>query len=290
MAQKQSSAAAYQAGKPSSSPRDSEKAAVGSGEAPVRRTKFAGVLRLTLANPPANALSEAVIDSLQAAVDDAAADAAVRVVLIDAEGKLFSGGHDLKEMTAQRDAPDGGKSYFEEIFARCSRMMQSLVALEKPVIAVVGGIATAAGCQLVASSDIVIASERARFGVNGIDVGLFCSTPMVALSRNVGSKAALDMLMTGQLIDANRALAAGLVSRVVPHENLAAETDKVVQRLLDRPARVLALGKHAFYMQLGMPLAEAYRFTSATIAGNMLMDEAEEGISAFIEKRRANWR
>jgi enoyl-CoA hydratase/carnithine racemase len=259
------------------------------GAAPLRSALADGLLRLTLANPPANALSEAVIGALQAEIDLAASDASVRVVLIDAEGKLFSGGHDLKEMTAHREAADRGKSYFEEIFARCSRMMQSLVALEKPVVAVVEGIATAAGCQLVASCDIVIASENARFGVNGIDVGLFCSTPMVALSRNVGSKAALDMLMTGELIDANRALAAGLVSRVVPHEALAGETDKVVQRLLERPGKVLALGKQAFYRQLGMPLAEAYRFTSATIAGNMLMDEAEEGIAAFIEKRRPSW-
>ena len=259
------------------------------GVAPLRSALADGVLRLTLANPPANALSEVVIDALQAEIDAAASDASVRVVLIDAEGKLFSGGHDLKEMTAHRDAADRGKSYFEEIFTRCSRMMQSLVALEKPVVAMVDGIATAAGCQLVASCDIVIASERARFGVNGIDVGLFCSTPMVALSRNIGSKAALDMLMTGELIDANRALAAGLVSRVVRHDALVAATDEIVQRLLERPGKVLALGKQAFYRQLGMPLAEAYRFTSATIAGNMLMDEAEEGIAAFIEKRRPSW-
>ena len=260
------------------------------GVATLRSVLADGVLRLTLANPPANALSEAVIDALQAEIDLAASDASVRVVLIDAEGKLFSGGHDLKEMTAHRDAPDGGKSYFEEIFARCSRMMQSLVVLEKPVVAVVDGIATAAGCQLVASCDIVLASERARFGVNGIDVGLFCSTPMVALSRSIGQKTALDMLMTGELIDAERALAAGLVSRVVPHETLADQTAALVRRLVERPAKVLALGKRAFYRQLGMSLDEAYRFTSATIAGNMLMDEAEEGIAAFIEKRGARWR
>jgi len=258
--------------------------------APIRSVLTGGVLRVTLANPPANALSEAVIDALQAAIENAASDESVRVMLIDAEGKLFSGGHDLKEMTAHRAAPDGGRAYFEDIFGRCSRMMQSLVALEKPVVCSVAGVATAAGCQLVASSDIVIASERARFGVNGIDVGLFCSTPMVALSRNIGSKAALEMLMTGELIDARRALAAGLVSRVVRHEDLADETGKLVQRLLDRPEKVLALGKQAFHKQLGMPLAEAYRFTSATIACNMLMDEAEEGIAAFIEKRKPSWR
>jgi enoyl-CoA hydratase/carnithine racemase len=165
-------------------------------------------------------------------------------------------------------------------------MMQSIQALPKPVVAEVGGIATAAGCQLVASSDIVVASALARFGVNGIDVGLFCSTPMVALSRNVSAKTALDMLMTGEMIDADRALAAGLVSRIAQPENLRAETDNVVERLLARPARVLALGKEAFYKQLRLALPEAYGFTTATIVENMLMQEAEEGIAAFFEKRR----
>jgi enoyl-CoA hydratase/carnithine racemase len=202
----------------------------------------AGVLRLVLANPPANALSEAMLDALQSAIDAAAEDAATRVVVIAAEGKLFSGGHDLKQMTARRADPDDGRAYFEDIFARCSRMMQSLIALPKPVIAEVGGIATAAGCQLVASCDVAIAADTALFGVNGIDVGLFCSTPMVALSRNVGAKTALDMLMTGEMIDADRALAVGLVSRIALPGELRVETDKVIDRLLARPPNVLALG------------------------------------------------
>jgi enoyl-CoA hydratase/carnithine racemase len=245
------------------------------------------VLRLVLANPPANALSEALLDALVAALDEAAADPAVRVVAIAAEGKIFSGGHDLKEMTGLRGAPDGGRADFERIFGRCSEMMQKILALPKPVVAEVGGLATAAGCQLVATCDIAIASRAARFGVNGIDVGLFCSTPMVALSRNVAPTAALDMLMTGRMIDAERALAAGLVSRVA--DDLRAETDAVVDALLARPPQVLALGKRAFYEQLRMPVADAYRFASATIVDNMLMDEAREGISAFIDKRKRAW-
>lgn len=257
--------------------------------APVRVAVGAGVMRLTLANAPANALSEAVLDALQEALDRAAADDAVRVVVVAAEGKLFSGGHDLKQMSAHRGEADGGRAYFEEIFARCSRMMQAIGALPKPVVAEVAGLATAAGCQLVAACDIAIAADTARFGVNGIDVGLFCSTPMVALSRNIGPKTALDMLMTGEMISAERALAAGLLSRVVPETELSAETARVVERLLARPPAVLALGKQAFQQQLRMPLAEAYRFAGATIVDNMLMDEAKEGIAAFFEKRKPDW-
>jgi enoyl-CoA hydratase/carnithine racemase len=257
---------------------------------PLRRENpRAGVLRLTLALPPANALSEAMLGALQAALDEAAADPTVRVVTIAAEGKLFSGGHDLKEMTAHRNSADAGRAYFEDVFGRCSTMMQTILALPKPVVAEVGGLATAAGCQLVATCDIAVAADTAKFGVNGIDVGLFCSTPMVALSRNVAPKAALDMLMTGEMISAERALAAGLVGRVVPAAELRAETDRVIDRLLARPPNVLALGKRAFYEQLRMPVAEAYRFASATIVDNMLMDEAAEGIAAFIEKRKAKW-
>ena len=249
----------------------------------------AGVLRLVLSNPPANALSEAVLGALQDALDLAAADASVSVVVLAAEGKLFSGGHDLKEMTAHRNAADGGRAYFEEVFGRCSRMMQAIRALPKPVVAEVAGLATAAGCQLVASCDIVVAADTARFGVNGIDVGLFCSTPMVALSRSVGPKTALDMLMTGTMIDAERAREAGLVSRVVPLDALAAEVEKIVDALLARPPHVLALGKRAFYEQLQVPFAEAYRIGIATIVDNMLMEAAAEGIGAFIEKRKPKW-
>ena len=188
---------------------------------PLRRERPRdGFVRLTLSSPPANALSEAMLDALQEALDEAAADETVRVVAIGALGKLYSGGHDLKEMTARRSDPDGGRAYFQDVFARCSRLMQSILALPKPVVAEVRGLATAAGCQLVASCDIAIAADTARFGVNGIDVGLFCSTPMVALSRNVSPKTALDMLMTGEMISAERAREAGLVSRVVAGSEL----------------------------------------------------------------------
>ncbi len=257
--------------------------------APVRIEADSGVLRLTLTNPPANALSEAVLDALQSSLDEAANDETIRVVVIAAEGKLFSGGHDLKQMTAHRGEADGGRAYFEDVFGRCARVMQSILALAKPVVAEVGGIATAGGCQLAATCDIVVAADTARFGVNGIDLGLFCSTPMVALSRNVSSKTALDMLMTGEMISAERALAAGLVSRVVPADRLRAETDEVVQRLLERPKQVLALGKKAYRQQLRMSVPEAYGFATATIVDNMLMEEAEEGIGAFFEKRKPKW-
>ena len=249
----------------------------------------AGVLRLTLASPPANLLSEGMLAALQEAVSAAAADSSTRVLVVAAEGKIFSGGHDLKELTAHRNAADRGRAYFERVFDRCSRLMQALPALPMPVVAEVGGLATAAGCQLVASCDIVVASDEARFGVNGIDVGLFCSTPMVALSRNVSPKAALDMLMTGEPISAERAREAGLVSRVVPASELRRETERVCDTLLARPADVLRLGKRAFYEQLRMPVADAYRLGSATIVGNMLMDEAVEGIAAFVEKRKPKW-
>ena len=256
---------------------------------PMRVEARLGVLRLTLANPPANALSEAVLDGLQGALDTAADDESVRVIVLAADGKLFSGGHDLKEMMARRSDSDAGRAYFAEIFGRASHVMQTILALPKPVVAEVNGIATAAGCQLVATCDIAIAADNARFGVNGIDLGLFCSTPIVALSRNVSPKIALDMAMTGEMIDARQALAAGLASRVVPAADLRSETDKVVHRLLARPARVLALGKKAFYEQRRMGVADAYRLATATIADNMAMDEAKEGIGAFFQKRPPNW-
>ncbi len=248
-----------------------------------------GLLRLTLANPPANALSETLLDALQSAIDAAARDESVRVVVIAAEGKLFSGGHDLKQMTAHRADADAGRAYFADVFGRAAKLMLAILALPKPVVAEVAGIATAGGCQLVASCDIVVAADTARFGANGIDLGLFCSTPMVALSRNFSPKTALDMLMTGEMISAERAREAGLVSRAVPAAELRAETDRVVDRLLARPPAVLALGKKAFAEQLAMPIADAYRFATTTIADNMLMEEAEEGIGAFFEKRSPRW-
>jgi enoyl-CoA hydratase/carnithine racemase len=249
-----------------------------------------GVLRLTLANPPANALSVEVMEALQSELDAARNDETVRVAVIAAAGKLFSAGHDLKQMTGHRADADRGRGYFQQTFALCSRLMQSIVELPQPVIAQVDGIATAAGCQLVASCDLAVASDRSRFGVNGIDVGLFCSTPAVALTRNVSPKRAMEMLLTGEMIDAVTALGYGLVNRVVPSEALGETVDGLARTIAAKSPLAVKLGKAAVTRQLGMNLAEAYEHTSRVMVENMLAADAEEGISAFFEKREPKWR
>ncbi|MCC0031499.1 MAG: enoyl-CoA hydratase [Brucellaceae bacterium] len=256
---------------------------------PLAVTADGPVLRITLANPPANALSIAMIEALQAAIDRARDDKAIRVVVIDSAAKLFSGGHDLKEMTARRADADGGKAFFEHTFAICSAMMQSIVALPKPVIAAIDGIATAAGCQLVASCDLAIATERSRFGVNGIDVGLFCTTPAVALSRKVKAKHAMEMLLTGEMIDAGTAREFGLVNRVVPEQYLNQVVDKYAQTIAAKSPLAIRLGKQAFYAQAEMGLADAYELASHVMVDNMLSHDAAEGIDAFIGKRKPEW-
>jgi enoyl-CoA hydratase/carnithine racemase len=245
---------------------------------------------LTLDNPPANALSIAVIEALQAAFDDARQDAAVRVIVIAASGKLFSGGHDLKEMTAHRGAEDRGRAFFERTFAECSKLMQSIVEQPQPVIAEIDGIATAAGCQLVASCDLAVASDRARFGVNGIDVGLFCSTPAVALTRNIAAKRAMDMLLTGGMIDAPTALEIGLVNRVVPTDSVTETAMALAAKIAAKSPYAIRLGKKAVREQAGMGLADAYACASQAIVQNMLDSDAEEGIAAFFQKRDPVWR
>src|SRR3954451_8382853 len=215
------------------------------------------ILRLTLSNPPANALSLELMDALQAALDGARDDDTIRVVVIAASGKLFSGGHDLKQMTAHRADPDRGAAYFERTFAICSRLMQSIVEHPKPVIAEVDGIATAAGCQLVASCDLAIASDRSRFGVNGIDVGLFCSTPAVALTRIVSRKRAMEMLLTGDMIDAATALEFGLVNRVLPREELTKAVNEIAATIAAKSPLAVRLGKRAVREQAGVGLTEA---------------------------------
>src|SRR3954452_21644095 len=247
------------------------------------------VLRLTLENPPANLLSLAVMKALQAELDAALDETSVHVVVIAATGKLFSAGHDLKEMTAHRADADGGEAVFQRTFAVCSRLMQSIAAHPKPVIAEVDGIATAAGCQLVASCDLAIASDRSRFGVNGIDVGLFCSTPAVALTRNIGAKRAMEMLLTGEMIDAATALEFGLVNRVVPSESLADAVTALATIIAAKLPLAVKLGKRAVRRQAGMALAEAYECTSRVMVDNMLAADAEEGISAFLDKRQPKW-
>jgi enoyl-CoA hydratase/carnithine racemase len=254
------------------------------------RETIGSIAVLTLNRPQArNTLSEATLSVLRDTLAAIAADRKVRAVVLAAEGPVFSAGHDLKEMTAHRADADGGKAYFRHIMETCSAMMQQVVGLPQPVIAAVQGTATAAGCQLVAACDLAIASSAAKFGTSGINVGLFCSTPMVAVSRKVARKHAMEMLLTGDLISADDAYRIGLVNRVVEPGVARSEALKLAGTIADKPAAVIALGKQAFYRQLEMPLADAYRFTSGVMADNMLMRDAEEGISAFIEKRPPKW-
>ena len=248
------------------------------------------VLTLTLNRTAArNALSEGLMEALQSALDAAASDAQTRVVVIGADGPAFSAGHDLKEMTAHRASADGGKAAFAKIFAQCSRLMQTIVRHPKPVIARVQGIATAAGCQLVASCDLAVASSAARFATPGVNIGLFCSTPMVALSRNVSRKHAMEMLLTGDMISASQAYHMGLVNRVVTPETLEAETAALAAQIASKPRATVKIGKEAFYRQLEMPLSEAYDYASKVMTENMLHAEANEGICAFVEKRDPKW-
>ncbi len=256
---------------------------------PVIARQEGKVLRLTLNNPPANALSMETMQAMQAALDEAAADRSVRVIVIAAAGKLFSGGHDLKQMTSHRKDADGGKAYFEQTFATCSKMMLGIVRSPKPVIAEIDGLATAAGCQLVASCDLAICSDQSKFGVNGIDVGLFCTTPGVALARGLKPKHAMEMLLTGEMIDAVAAREIGLVNRVVPREYLTQVVMKYAQVIAAKAPEAVRLGKKAFYEQAEMGLADAYDHASRVIVENMLNSDAIEGIGAFIEKRRPDW-
>lgn len=249
-----------------------------------------GILRLTLNDTRRrNALSEAMLNALGAAIAGAAANPAVRVVVLAAQGPAFCAGHDLKELTAGRAAPDGGKAYFAKIMALCSGVMQSIVTCPKPVLAEVTGIATAAGCQLVASCDLAIAATDARFSTPGVHIGLFCSTPMVALSRNVSNKHAMEMLLTGDMVSAARAAEIGLVNHAVAPDALTATTMAMARKIASKSSMTLATGKRAFYEQREMPLAEAYDHASAVMVENMLARDAEEGIGAFIEKREPQW-
>ncbi len=249
-----------------------------------------GVLRLTLNRPQArNALSSELMAALQAALDGAAADNATRVVIIAAEGPVFSSGHDLKEMARHRADGDAGAAAYRGMFTQCSTMMQTIVRLPKPVIAQVQGVATAAGCQLVASCDLALASTAAKFATPGVNIGLFCSTPMVALSRNVPRKAAMEMLLTGDMVEAERAVSLGLINRAVAPDALESETLALAQRIASKPRATMKTGKEAFYRQIEMPLADAYAYASQVMTENMLAADAKEGIGAFLEKRDPNW-
>jgi len=257
---------------------------------PVLTTHDGAVARLVLNRATSrNALSRSLMAALQEALDSSARNDSLRVVVLAANGPAFCAGHDLKEMTAQRCGADAGREAFAHIFAQCSRLMQSIVRHPKPVIAEVQGIATAAGCQLVASCDLAVASKDARFATPGVNIGLFCSTPMVALSRNVTRKHAMEMLLTGEMIGADEAQRIGLVNRVAPSTLLETETMELARRIAAKPVRTVKIGKEAFYRQLEMPLAEAYDYASAVMTKNMLEAEAEEGIDAFVEKRAPKW-
>lgn len=256
----------------------------------LERDDHGAVARLRLNSPGnLNALSDAMLAALQAEFDALAADRSIRVVIISGEGKAFCAGHDLKEMTRGRAHDDGGAAYFADLFARCAKMMQTIPRLPQPVIAQVHGIATAAGCQLVASCDMAVAAEGTKFGVNGVNIGLFCSTPMVALSRNIGRKQAFEMLSTGSFIDSARAIELGLINRAVTLEDLEPETMALAQTVAGKLGSAVKIGKQAFYEQIQMPLEAAYVYTGEVMVENMLNRDTEEGIAAFLEKRDPVW-
>ena len=248
------------------------------------------ITRLRLNRPDVrNSLSCAMLDKLKEAINQFGANTQTKVIILEAAGQGFCAGHDLKEMTAARSQPDRGRSFFEDTMGKCSQVMQAIVRCPKPVIASVQGIATAAGCQLVASCDLAVASTQARFATPGVHIGLFCSTPMVALSRNIGRKHAMEMLLTGEMVSAEQALIWGLVNRVCEPDELAKITAELAGLIADKPASTVKIGKEAFYQQGEMGLAEAYDYAAKVMVENMLTRDAEEGIGAFIEKRPAHW-
>jgi enoyl-CoA hydratase/carnithine racemase len=245
---------------------------------------------LVLNRPQArNSLSEALLGELSAALSEIAADRKTRAVVLAANGPGFCAGHDLKELAGRRSDADGGRAYFSKIMAACSTMMQQIVNLPQPVIAAVQGVASAAGCQLVASCDLAVASGNAKFATPGVDIGLFCSTPMVALSRNVPRKAAMEMLLTGDMLPAEDAARIGLINRVTAPGAERSAAIALAQQIASKSAHTVKIGKEAFYRQADMGLAEAYRYVTQVMVENMMSADAEEGICAFIEKRDPTW-
>jgi len=252
----------------------------------VLRSEDGGVVTLTLNRPGQyNALSQGMLSALQTELDQIATDESVRVVILAGAGKAFSAGHDLKEMRANRD-----QEYYEGLFQQCSQMMLTINRMPQPVIAKVQGIATAAGCQLVAACDLAIAADTARFATSGIRVGLFCSTPSVALSRNLSRKHAMEMLLTGEFVDAQTAAQQGLINRAVPIEELDAAVRSLVELIVSKSPLAVATGKQMFYRQLEMGMAAAYDYAGEVMACNMMADDAAEGVDAFIQKRAPVWR
>lgn len=248
------------------------------------------IARLQMNRPHArNSLSLAMLEALKEAISRLGAAPDINVIILEAAGPGFCAGHDLKEMTAARSQPDRGRAFFSQTMQACSELMQMIVRCPKPVIACVQGIATAAGCQLVASCDLAVASTQARFATPGVHIGLFCSTPMVALSRNIGRKQAMEMLLTGEMVSAEQALSWGLVNRVCAPDELARTTAELAGLVAGKPASTVKIGKDAFYRQAEMGLADAYDYAAQVMVENMLTRDAEEGIGAFIEKRPPHW-
>jgi len=236
-----------------------------------------------------NSLSDEMLGTLTKEFEKLKNDTKIRAVVLEGAGKAFCAGHNLKEMTKGREAEDGGKAYFLDLFKRCAKMMMLIQKLPQPVIAKVHGIATAAGCQLVATCDLAIAEKSTKFGVNGVNIGLFCSTPMVALSRNITRKKAFEMLTTGDFISAEQAKTLGLVNRVVEIENFDLETEKLAEQIASKLGVAVKIGKEAFYKQLEMPISEAYEYTGRVMAENMMFRQTEKGIDAFLNKREPTW-
>lgn len=258
---------------------------------PVLRRETEGAVALLTLNRPTsrNSLSEAMLTELIDALATVGTDGSIRAVILAAEGPAFCAGHDLRELTARRTDPDGGRAFFEVVWDRCSTMMQSIVRLPQPVIACVQGAASAAGCQLVASCDLAVASVAATFATPGVNIGLFCSSPMVAVSRNVAPKHALEMLLTGDMVSAADALRIGLVNRVVSAGEERAEAMRLAQRIAAKSAASIRIGKQAFYAQREMSLADAYDYASRVMVQNMMDADAKEGIDAFLAKRPPQW-
>ncbi len=256
----------------------------------LHRNDAASVATLTMDAPERlNALSDEMLAELQAQLDQIADDDSVRAVILRGTGKAFCAGHDLKEMQAGRQAADGGAAYFADLFQRCGAVMQRIQSIPQPVIAEVHGIATAAGCQLVATCDMAVAAEGTRFGVNGVNIGLFCSTPMVALTRNITRKAAFEVLTTGRFIEVDEAKSLGLINRSVPHDQLDQETQALAETVASKLPVAVRIGKEAFYKQAQMDTDQAYSYAGQVMVQNMLDRQTDEGISAFLEKRKPDW-
>ena len=250
-----------------------------------------GILRLTLNDPDnKNALSELMMQELLKAISDASKDNSVKVIVIASTGDVFCSGHNLKEINEAKKSDDNGESYYLGLFKICSSLMQLIIHCSKPVIAEVNGIATAAGCQLVASCDLAVSSDSSKFATPGVNIGLFCSTPMVALSRNVSQKNSMKMLLTGDMISADEAKRISLINDCVPEEQLTKLVMDLAEKISKKSQEVLKIGKEAFYKQSQLNIEDAYEYTSMVMTKNMMIDDASEGINAFLEKRNPKWK